>query len=165
MHRGLARQGAHQFAYVFEFSQRLPASITRAPVQPRREPNRKRLGKILIGMALRVPIVEIDDVTAAEWTWPVGIRCFLPRCAPEDLAPLFLAGKLIGVGVGVRCFMPHQFHKPFRRTALDFEHHCPLQRAESVVHEKKRYKDRRHAHRYEPFVADVNRWIKGQSMR
>src|SRR5207237_8264722 len=74
VYRLLARKRARQFVHVFEFSQRLPASITRAPVKPRGEPHRKSLGEILIGMALCIPVVEIDDVATAEWTRPVRVR-------------------------------------------------------------------------------------------
>ena len=48
------------------------------------------------------------------------------------------------------------------RTTLDFEHHRPLKRAETVVNQKKRHKDGGDAHRHEPFIANVNRWMKSE---
>src|SRR4029077_19817323 len=45
----------HQFVDEFEFFKRRPIGITRAPVGPWTQPYCKRLGEILIGMALRVP--------------------------------------------------------------------------------------------------------------
>ena len=60
----------------------------------------------------------------------------------------------------MRRLVPDQFHEPLRRPALDFEHHRLLQRAQPVVHEKKRHEDRRDADRHEPFIADVTGRMK-----
>ena len=106
-------------------------------------------------MALRVPIFEVHDIATTEWPRPVSIRRFLARCAPESLLPLFLALKLVRVAVGVSRLMPHQFHEPLRRLALDLEHHGSLQCAQPIMDEKKRNEDYRDTDRYEPLVADV----------
>src|SRR5580765_8420122 len=106
MDRWLTSQRAHQFIDIFEFLQRFPAGVTLAPVESRGEPDCARLREIFIRMALRVPILEMHDVTAAKRARPISIRRFLARCRPENLPPLFLARKLIGVGVGVPRLMP-----------------------------------------------------------
>src|SRR5207249_4590981 len=116
-------------------------------------------------MTLSVPILEMHDVTAAERARPVSVRRLLARRRPENLPPLFLACKLVGVGVGVPGLMPHQLHKPIFRSSLDLEHHRPLQRPQPIVDEKKRNENRRNTDRHEPFIADVTRGMKHESVR
>ena len=55
--------------------------------------------------------------------------------------------------------MNHSGVSPF-----DFEHHCPLQRPQPIVHEKKRNEDGRDTDRHEPFIADVTGRMKGESL-
>src|SRR4029450_7091713 len=93
-------------------------------------------------MTLRIPILKMNDVATAEWAWPVSVRRFLPRCLPETLLPFFPTRQLISVHVSVPRFMPHQLHEPLRRPTFNFEHHRALERAQPVVHQKKRNKDR-----------------------
>src|SRR5213079_2144605 len=93
MRRWLPRQRAHQLIDVFEFLQRLPARVTPAPVEPRREPDRERLRKIFIRMALRIPVFEMHNVAATERPRPVSIRRLLARRLSENLLPLFLAAR------------------------------------------------------------------------
>src|SRR5438477_8555018 len=165
MHWRLPRKRAHQLIDVFEFLQRFPARVTLAPVEPRREPDREGLREIFIRMALRIPVFEMHDVTAAERARPVSIRRLLARRLSENLLPLFLARKLVSVGVGVPSFVPHQLHKPLFRPPLDFEHHRPLQRAQPVVDEKKWHEDRRDADWNEPLIANVTWRMKHQAVR
>ncbi len=146
---------SHQFIDVFEFVQRLPARVTLAPVEPRREPDRESLGEIFVRMALRIPVVEIHDITAAERARLIKTRRLFARRPPESLLPLFFPRQLIGIAVGMRRLMPHQFHEPLGRPALDLEHHRLFQRAQSIVDEKKGNENRRDADRHEPFIADV----------
>src|SRR5436305_7328468 len=115
-------------------------------------------------MALRMPVFEMHDVAATERPRPVSIRRLLARCGPENLLPLFLARKLVSVGVRVSRLVPHQLHKPLFRSALDLEHHRPLQRAQPIVDEKKRDEDRRDADRHEPLIADVTWRMKPKSL-
>src|SRR5213079_1650082 len=126
MYRQLPRQRAHELIDVLEFLQRLPTSITRAPVEPRREPDGKGLRKIFIRMALRIPVIEIHHITAAKRAWSVSVRGFLARSASENVPPSFLSRNLVGVVVGVRRLVPDQFQKPFFCSAFDLEHHCAL---------------------------------------
>src|SRR5205085_11113328 len=71
--------------------------------------------------------------------------------------------QIIREAVSVRRFMPDQFHERFRRSALHFEHHRFLERAEPFVDEEKRNEDRRDTDRNEPFVADVTWRMEGQA--
>src|SRR5439155_5292833 len=126
-----------------------------APIEPGREPDRKRFSEIFVRMTLRVPVFQMHHITATEWARPVSVRRFLPRCLPETFSPFFPARQLIGIRVSVTRLMPHQFHEPLRRSAFDFEHHRALERAQPVVHEKKWNENRRDADRYKPLIADV----------
>src|SRR5205814_8043783 len=109
---------------------RFPAGVTLAPIESRREPDRERLREIFIRMTLRIPVFEMHDVAAAERARPVSVRRLLARRRSESLLPLFLARKLVGIGVGVPRLVPYQLHEPLFRSALDLEHHRPLQRAQ-----------------------------------
>src|SRR5437879_12837587 len=111
-------------------------------------------------MALRIPILEMHDVTAAERARPVSIRRLLARRVPERLLPFFLSLKPVGVGVSVRRLVSHQLHKPLFRPALDLEHHRRPQRAQPVDREKTRYEDRRDTDRQEPVIAAATRRVK-----
>jgi hypothetical protein len=64
----------------------------------------------------------------------------------------------------VRRPVPHQFHEPLRRLALNFEHHRPLQRAETIVHKEKRNENRRDPDRHEPLIADMGWRMKRESL-
>src|SRR5437868_6411629 len=55
----LPGQRAHEFIHVFKFLQRPPLRVTLAPVQSRREPDREGLGEIFVGMALRIPVIQV----------------------------------------------------------------------------------------------------------
>src|SRR5436305_15335424 len=114
-------------------------------------------------MALRVPILKVNDVTTAEWAWPVSVRCFFPRCLPETILPFFPTRQLITVHVSVPGFMSHQLHEPLRRPPLNFEHHRALERAQPVVHQKEWNENRRDADWNEPFIADMAGWLKHQA--
>src|SRR5437773_8789092 len=115
-------------------------------------------------MALRIPVFEMHDVAATERPRPVSIRRLLARRLSENLLPLFLARKLVSVGVRVSRLVSHQLHKPLFRSALDLEHHRPLQRAQPVVDEKKRDEDRRDADWHEPLIANVRWRMKRESI-
>src|SRR5437763_485900 len=106
MQRRLPHQRPHQFINVFEFLQRFPAGITIPPIEPRREPDRERLREIFVRMTLRVPIVQVHDVTATEWPWPIKVRRFFVRSLSKNLRPSFIAGKMVGVVVSVRRLVP-----------------------------------------------------------
>ena len=63
--RRLARDLPHQLVHVFELLQRGPVLVAPAPLGSRVQPHRKRLGEVLVGMALRVPVVDVQDEAAA----------------------------------------------------------------------------------------------------
>ena len=50
------------------------------------------------------------------------------------------------------------------RSAFDFEHHRALERAQPVVDQKERHKDRRNTDRHEPFIADVTGRMKDEPL-
>ena len=108
----LARDGAHQLVEIFQLLQRLPALVARAPVQSRSEPHRERLRKILVGMALRIPVVQMNDIGATVRTRTVKLRRLLCGSEAKRLLPFLLPIELIGVGVGVRGLVAHQAQEP-----------------------------------------------------
>src|ERR1051325_2853196 len=97
----LAAERVHQLIDLFQFAQRRPAGVPLTPVKTRSEPDRECLGKIFIRMRLRVPILQMHDITAAEGSWPISSRRSFARGAPETALPLFLPPQVIGVAVGV----------------------------------------------------------------
>src|SRR5207253_3439251 len=110
------------------------------------------------------PVFEMHDVAAAERARPVSIRRLLARRGSENMPPLFLSRELVSVSVSMPRLVPHQLHKPLFRSALDLEHHRPLQRPQPVVDEKKRHEDRRNANWHEPFITDVTRRMKHKTV-
>ena len=81
--RRAARELAHQLVHVLELPQRRPALVALAPLRLRVEPDRERLGEILVGMALRVPGVEVDDEALAVGPRRVELGVGLARAAEE----------------------------------------------------------------------------------
>ena len=160
--RRFAGERAHQFVEVFEFSQCFPTSVTRSPVEARCEPDRKGFCKILVGVALGIPVVQVHHVGTAIRARPVKLRLLGGRQAEGALPLLFLV-ELIGVGTGVRGLVSHQPHEPFRRFPFHLEDHLALQSAQPVVHQKKRNENRRDADRNKPFVADVAGQLENQA--
>ena len=80
----------HELVHVLELLQRRPVGVALAPLRVRLEPHREGLGEVLVGMALRVPGVEVQDEALA-----VGLRRvvlgILRRRRPEQLEPLAAA--------------------------------------------------------------------------
>ncbi len=70
----------------------------------------------------------------------------------------------VGIAIGVGCFMPHEFHEPLLGSALDFQHHGPLERAQPVMHQIKGDENCRDPDGHKPFVAHVTRRMKGQAL-
>src|SRR4029078_4604705 len=94
----------------------------------------------------------------------VGIWRFIVGSLPKHLRPLFVARKVVGVVVGVRSLVPDQFHKPLFSSAFDLEPHCPLERAQPIVHQKEWHKDRRYTYGHEPFIADMTGRMKDKAL-
>ena len=63
--RPRARQLAHQPIHVFELALRRPSGVPRRPHRVRVEPHGEGLGEVLVGMALRVPVIEMLDEALA----------------------------------------------------------------------------------------------------
>ena len=71
----LAREFAHQRVHVFELLQRRPIGVARAPVGSRSEPDRERLGEVLVRDG------------SARTSCPGGARnscCTAAACSPRD---------------------------------------------------------------------------------
>src|SRR5436190_13705759 len=114
-------------------------------------------------MALRVPVVEIYDITAAERLRMIDVRRLVARSFAERFLPFLFSRQIIGVAVGMGRLVPDQFHKRFRRAPLDFEHHRFLERAEPFMDEEKWNENRRDPDGHEPFVADVTRRMEREA--
>ena len=87
MRGALSRERPHQRVHVFELLPRLPARVALPPLAVRRQPHGKRLGEILVRMALRVPRVEMQDEALAVRLRRVELRVGL-RWRAEHLPPL-----------------------------------------------------------------------------
>src|SRR5207248_9563640 len=91
----ISRQSPHQIIDVFEFLQRLPASVALPPIEIRREPDRESFGKIFVRMALRIPVVQMHYITAAERSRSISVRRFFVGSLPKNLCPSFIVGKMV----------------------------------------------------------------------
>src|SRR4051812_46768879 len=76
-HRLFAGDLGHQLVDVFKLLQGRPAGVALAPIRARRQPDRKRLREIFVGMALSVPKREVLDVTLAGRLGPIIARVAL----------------------------------------------------------------------------------------
>jgi hypothetical protein len=64
----------HQLIDVFQLADRGPVAILGPPARPWLEPDRERFGKVLGGVALRIPRVQVQDEFAAVRLRPVVLR-------------------------------------------------------------------------------------------
>src|SRR5262249_55967686 len=69
--RATARKLAHEPIHVLQLPLSRPAYVLRSPLRLRIEPDGERLGKVLIRMALGVPVVEMVDEAFAVGFWRV----------------------------------------------------------------------------------------------
>ena len=70
---------------VLQLAHRTPAGVAGLPVRMRVEPDRERLGEILVRMALRVPTAEVLHVLFAAWIGAVMIGIRFARAAEQAL--------------------------------------------------------------------------------
>src|SRR5437899_2259739 len=115
-------------------------------------------------MTLGVPIIQMDDIRAAEGTRAVKLRSFFGGTAAKSALPFSLLIELVGVKVGVGGFVAHEPHEPVWSFAFDFQNHLAFKFEKSFVDEKKRDENCGDADRDEPFVADVARWLECQAL-
>ena len=117
----LAGEVLHQGVHVLQLLQRRPVGVAGAPVGRRVQPDRERLGEVLVGMALRVPAVEMQHEALAVRLRVVILRIRLVRRAEDLLAPAALP-QLVGVVDGVAGFVAQDAHAPLRRAPFDLQH-------------------------------------------
>ena len=109
----------HELVHVFQLQGR-PVGIALAPLRVRVEPHRERLGEVLVGMALRVPGIEVQHEALA-----VGLGAVLGDTRPttaEQLEPLAAALQLVGVVDGVAGLVAQDLDAPVVGAAFDLEH-------------------------------------------
>ncbi len=149
----LARQLAHHLVDVFELLDRRPVVVPLAPLRFRLEPHREGFGKVFVGMALRVPRVEMEDEALAVRLGRVvlGIR---RRRRAEQLEPLAPPLELIGVVDGVAGLVAENLHAPLVLAAFDFEHLRFLELLEARMREVEGDGDAADAVRREPLVRE-----------
>src|SRR5258707_2109914 len=94
---------------VLELGQRAPTFVALSPLRARREPDRKRFGKIFIRMLLRVPPGHVANKLSRERYGTVIIAiCAAKRT--EKIAPLSRLVELVRVVECVSGLMTHVHH-------------------------------------------------------
>src|SRR5258708_18789239 len=84
--RRRAAQIAHELVDVLELLQGAPAGIPPPPLRAWREPDRERLGEVLVRMGLRVVLAQVLDVPLTRGVRAVERRLG-PRPIPEPAPP------------------------------------------------------------------------------
>ena len=140
---------AHDCIDVFEFFQRGPALVTSPPVGTGLEPDGKRLGEVLGRMALRVPSLQVMDVTFAEWSRRVELRVRL-RWRAEDAPPGDAPPQPIRVVDRVADLVPQNPQARLVGAPFDFQHLRLLQLHQPRMREVKRNRHSRNAVGTEP---------------
>ena len=141
----------HELVHVLELLQRRPVVVALAPLRVRVEPHRERLGEVLVGMALRVPGIEVQHEALAVRLRRVVLG-ILGRRRPEQLEPLAAALQLVGVVDGVAGLVAEDLDAPVVRAALHLEHLALLELLEPGMREIERDGDAADAVRREPLV-------------
>ena len=124
------------------------------PFARRRQPHRERLGEVLVGMALRVPRVEVKHVALAVRLRGVELRIGLGRRS-KDVTPLAAAPQTVGVVDGMAGFVAQDAHAPLVLAALHLEHLRLLELLEPRMRQVERDRNRRRAVRREPLVGQI----------
>ena len=131
------------------------------PLAARRQPDRERLREILVGMALRVPRIEVQDEALAIGLRRVELRVRLGGRA-EHRAALPAQAQAEGVVDGVAGLVAQDAHGPLVLAALDLEHLRLFQPLEPRVRQVEGHGDRRAAVGCEPLVRQVEVQRKAQ---
>ncbi len=127
--------------------------IPLSPLSVWRQPQRERLGKVFVGMTLRVPRVEVQHEVLGVRLGRVVLRIGQLVIA-EQLAPLALATQLKRVVDGVAGFVPQNAHARVVIAALHFEHLRELQFGQTRMREIERDGDAGNAVGREPLVRE-----------
>ena len=128
-----------------------PAGVARRPVGARVEPDGERLREIFVGMALRVPVIEmLDEALAVRLRRVVlGIR---RRRAAEQPAPRRPPAQVVRVVDRVAGFVAQDLQARRSIAAFDFEHLRQLELLQPRMREVEGDRDARDAVRREPLV-------------
>src|SRR5205085_11208036 len=86
----------HQPIHKLQLAQSRPALVPPPPARARGQPDRERLRKILVGVALGVPVVQVQHVLTAVRLGLV-VRRVRPRGWTERLPPARLSAEPVGM--------------------------------------------------------------------
>ena len=151
-HEGrLAGQVLHQVVHVLQLAESGPARVARPPFALQAEPDRERLGEILVRVALRVPRVEVEHEALAVRPGRVVLGVGIGRAA-EQLLSAPAPPQAIGVLDGVTGLVAQDPEAPLPGPALYLEHLALLQPGEPRMGEIERNRHPGHAVRAEPLV-------------
>ena len=120
-----------------------------------REPHGERLGEVLVGVRLGVPVGQVLHEAAAVRPRAVGLRLVLGVRVTEHGAPLSARREPIGVVEGVPALVSQELRAPLRRAALDLHHLVQLELLQAGMREIEGDGDGRDTIRAEPLVAQV----------
>ncbi len=145
-------QLARQPVQVTQLLHRTPAAIPFAPVRARRQPHRKRLGKIFIRMLLRIPSRQMPHIIARKRSGPVIVAIRPPERSKGPF-PFRRIMQLVRIGERVSRFMP-QVHHDLSRVfqVMRFFFQLRQRRTRQI----KRNPDNRLARRASPLIRQVN---------
>src|SRR5688572_28774428 len=160
--RRLTNQRLHEPVDVLQFFERRPADVACFPERVRRQPDGEGFRKVLIGMALRVPRVEMEHETLAVGLGRivVGIRL---RALSEELLPMPPATQAEGVLDGMPCLVPQDAHARLRIAAFHFQHLGQFELGEPGMGEVERNPDAGHIIRTEPFIGQPKMGTKAKA--
>src|SRR5262249_40951302 len=135
----------------FEFPERGPFPISGSPSLPGSQPDRESLGKILSGMGLCIPCVEMQNVPATARIRLVKVRIGL-RKRTEDVAPISFAMQGVGIAESVARFMTHYPHALDMAHAFGLEHEFALELHQTGLSQVERYRKPWDSVRRKPFL-------------
>jgi hypothetical protein len=125
--------------------------VSLLPLAVRCQPDGERLGEVLVGMALRVPRIQVEHEALAVGFGRVRFRIRLLR-GSKDLSPLSSQSKTKRVVDRVSRLVAEDAHRPLVLPALHLEHLRFLELLEARMRQKERNGDRDRTVRREPFV-------------
>jgi hypothetical protein len=155
---------SHQRVHVLELLQRRPSGVPLLPLAGGRQPHGERFREVFVGMALRVPRVEVQHVALAVRLRRVELRIRLRRQA-EHRAPLAAQPQAVRVVDRVSGLVAQNPHAPLVLAALDLEHLRFLEALEPVMRQVEGDRDGGGAVGGEPLVRQVEMQRKPHAAR
>src|SRR5918996_5102073 len=150
--------------HVFEFVQSFSVSVLLLPVQVGREPNRDGFGKIFLGMALRIPALEVAHESLAIGSGAKTFRVFERRRA-EYFLPAAILFEEKGMIQHMAHLMAQQPHAPGLGAPFRFQHHFFFEFLEAWMREVKRNRDSCGSFGAKPLITQIAEWPEGNSFR